>query len=59
MNELYAAAELLLGRLKRGGWASCLIGGMANLRWGEPRLTDDVDLSVAAGWGREEEIANR
>lgn len=58
MNRLYAAAEDLLALFQENGWKACLIGGLANLRWGEPRLTKDVDVSLAAGWGREEEIAD-
>lgn len=58
MNYLYAAAESLLDLLDQAGWKSCLIGGLANLRWGEPRQTKDVDLSVATGWNREEELAD-
>ncbi|HAB17861.1 MAG TPA: hypothetical protein PLX89_00100 [Verrucomicrobiota bacterium] len=58
MNYLYAAAESLLGLLDQKGWKSCIIGGLANLRWGEPRQTNDVDLSVATGWDREEELAD-
>jgi hypothetical protein len=34
-------------------WAFCLIGGVAVQRWGEPRLTQDVDLTVLAGLGNE------
>lgn len=58
MNYLYAAAENLLDLLDQSGWKSCLIGGLANLRWGEPRQTKDVDLSVAAGWDREAELTD-
>lgn len=31
----------------------CFIGGLAVLRWGEPRLTRDVDLTIVASWGEE------
>lgn len=58
MNYLYAAAESLLDLLDQAGWKSCLIGGLANLRWGEPRQTKDVDLSVATGWNREAELSD-
>lgn len=58
MNYLYAAAENLLDLLDQHGWASCLIGGLANLRWGEPRQTKDVDLSVATGWDREGQLVD-
>lgn len=35
-------------------WQFCFIGGVAVQRWGEPRLTQDVDLTVLAGLGNEE-----
>jgi hypothetical protein len=34
-------------------WSFCLIGGIALQRWGEPRLTVDVDLSLFTGYGEE------
>jgi hypothetical protein len=36
------------------GWRFCIIGGLAVLRWGEPRLTRDVDLTILTGFGAEE-----
>lgn len=34
-------------------WPFCFIGGIALQRWGEPRLTVDVDLSLFTGYGKE------
>jgi len=34
----------------------CFIGGLAVLRWGEPRLTRDVDVTVLAGYGLEASV---
>lgn len=34
----------------------CVIGGVALQRWGEPRFTADVDISVLVESGRESEI---
>lgn len=34
-------------------WRFCFIGGLAVLRWGEPRETVDVDLTVLTGFGGE------
>ena len=39
------------------GWQSCIIGGLAVIRWGEPRLTRDVDVSLFTGFGGEEAMA--
>lgn len=36
------------------GWRHCVIGGMALLRWGEQRMTKDVDLTLLTGFGGEE-----
>jgi hypothetical protein len=36
------------------GWSFCFIGGVAVQRWGEPRLTQDVDLTLLTGFGAEE-----
>jgi len=37
-------------------WSHCIIGGVALLYWGEPRLTRDVDITLLAGYGREDEF---
>lgn len=34
-------------------WRFCFIGGVALQRWGEPRLTVDVDLTLLTGFGGE------
>lgn len=51
------------GRLQRAlddlGWRFCFIGGVANFRWGTPRLTSDLDLTLLTGFGREAEFAAR
>jgi len=33
------------------GWQFCFIGGLAVQRWGEPRETVDVDISLFTGFG--------
>lgn len=35
-------------------WRFCFIGGLAVQRWSEPRVTDDVDLTLITGFGTEE-----
>lgn len=54
MRRLIAEAAALDRFITDRGWAGCIIGGVANLRWGEPRLTRDVDATVFAGFGEEE-----
>jgi len=39
---------------RQRGWHFCFIGGVALQRWGEPRLTQDVDLTLLTGFGDEE-----
>jgi hypothetical protein len=53
VNPLFAAA-LDIERFCSGrGWQCCIIGGLAVQRWGEPRQTRDVDLTVLSGLGSE------
>lgn len=54
MREVYRAAEDLEHRCHAQGWRSCLIGGLALQRWGEPRETIDVDVTLLTGFGQEE-----
>ena len=54
MNALLAAALDVQTFLEEMGWRFCLIGGLAVVRWGEPRTTQDVDLSLLTGSGGEE-----
>jgi hypothetical protein len=37
-------------------WQYCFIGGLAVQHWGEPRLTQDIALSLLTGFGGEEEF---
>jgi len=39
-----AAAGQVQRLCQQHGWRCCFIGGVAVQRWGEPRLTQDVDL---------------
>lgn len=36
------------------GWQYCFIGGLAVQRWGNPRYTQDVDLTLLTGFGNEQ-----
>jgi Nucleotidyl transferase AbiEii toxin, Type IV TA system len=35
-------------------WRFCFIGGLALLRWGQPRFTRDLDVTLLTGFGSEE-----
>lgn len=54
MNDLYRAALDLQAFCQARGWRFCFIGGVAVQRWGEPRQTDDADLTLLTGFGHEE-----
>ncbi len=41
------------------GWRFCFIGRIAVQRWGEPRLTQDVDLTLLTGFGEEGPVLDR
>ena len=53
MTAIVEAAREILDWLDAAGWRACVIGGLAVQRWGEPRLTQDVDLTVLVGLGDE------
>ena len=59
MNPIFAAALELQGFCRQEGWRFCIIGGIAVQRWGEPRLTQDVDLTLLTGFGNEERFVDR
>jgi hypothetical protein len=54
MADLLEAAREVDSFCRRKGWQHCIIGGMALMRWGEQRMTKDVDLTLLTGFGGEE-----
>ena len=58
MKDLFEIARRLQGFLDKRGWHSCVIGGIAVQRWGEPRLTRDVDATLLTGLGGEEKYVD-
>lgn len=54
MTELIRVAARLQERFESEGWRFCFIGGLALQRWGEPRETIDVDVTLLTGFGGEE-----
>jgi hypothetical protein len=53
VNPLFAAALELQRFFETRQWRFCFIGGLAVQRWGEPRLTLDVDCTLLTGFGQE------
>jgi len=56
MTPLLQAARDLQAFLSQREWRFCIIGGIALLRWGEPRFTRDVDVTLLSGFGSEEQF---
>ena len=56
MTPLFEAAFELQDFFIHQQWQFCIIGGIALLRWGEPRFTRDVDVTLLAGFGRERDF---
>ncbi len=53
MKTLLEAGALVQDVFERKEWKFCFIGGIANFRWGTPRLTNDLDLTLLTGFGAE------
>ena len=58
MTRLVRLAAELQSFLDSKSWKNCLIGGLVLQRWGEPRLTKDVDMTVLTGFGGEEAVVD-
>jgi hypothetical protein len=54
MNPIIPAAANLQEFFQKRKWRFCIIGGVAVLRWGEVRATQDVDVTLLTGFGRED-----
>ena len=57
MNMVFQAAKEVSDFMSARRWGFCVIGGLAVIRWGEPRMTLDVDLILLTGFGNEERYA--
>lgn len=53
MTEVIRAAAELQAVCDAERWGYCFIGGLAVVRWGEPRETVDADLTLVTGFGSE------
>lgn len=59
MVDVLAAAVEVQRLCQRHGWRFCFIGGIAVQRWGNPRFTVDVDLTLLTGYGFEERFVDQ
>lgn len=57
LQAVLQAAEEVQTFCQKQGWRFCFIGGVTLQRWGEPRLTQDADLTLLTGFGAEESFA--
>jgi hypothetical protein len=53
MKSLFLLAAELERYFQERQWRYCFIGGIANQRWGQPRTTVDVDVTLLTGLGTE------
>ena len=58
MIDLISAAAEFQAFCDARGWPMCFIGGLAVQRWGEPRVTRDVNVSLFTDFDRDEQVVD-
>lgn len=58
-NQVLVFAAEVTRVLDELGLEACVIGGVANARWGEPRHTADVDVTISLQFGMESEAVRK
>ncbi len=58
MEDLLSAAAHIEASFIQHGWKFCFIGGVAVQRWGHPRFTHDLDLTLLTGFGQEKKFVD-
>ncbi len=58
MNAVFQAAKEVTDFMEAREWTYCIIGGLAVMRWGEPRTTRDVDITLLTGFGAEKRFVD-
>ncbi len=58
MNGLFEAGLEVETFMQSRQWRFCIIGGLAVIRWGQPRATRDIDISLLTGIGSEESFVD-
>ena len=59
MIDVFHVGEMVQAFCHQQGWRFCFIGGVALQRWGEPRVTKDVDLTLVVGFGDEDRYVEK
>jgi hypothetical protein len=54
--DLFSVAADVQRFCQERGWRFCFIGGIALQRWGQPRVTQDVDLTLLTGFSQEKKF---
>lgn len=54
VNPLFQAGLEIQTTCENNDWSFCFIGGLAVIRWGDMRMTQDIDLCLLCGFGNEE-----
>lgn len=58
-GSLWQTAVELQEHLTGWGHRFCFIGGLVVQRWGQPRVTGDVDATILCTFGRESQLASQ
>lgn len=58
-RSLWESALELQSYMQVQGFRFCFIGGVAVQRWGEPRVTDGLDLTLFLNYGDEQSVAKQ
>ena len=58
MEDLLLAAAGVEASFLQHGWRFCFIGGVAVQRWGSPRFTQDLDITLLTGFGDEKRFVD-
>lgn len=53
MNPLFEAGLEIQNFMLVRKWPFCFIGGLAVIRWGEVRMTQDIDVCILSGFSNE------
>jgi len=59
MKSLFESASRIQAFFDSLHWSFCFIGGIALQRWGEPRLTVDIDVSLLTRFENEESYVDQ
>jgi hypothetical protein len=58
LPRVLEAAQAVQIHCEQRQWRFCFIGGVAVQRWGEPRMTVDVDLTLLTGFGADDRFVD-